>query len=141
MPASSEFKVRRRAAKNNRRIEILISSARSSWLQTLHFQMTATFASQASTQNQHRHHICIAESVDRSRDSITPGCSHIDRMGCGGVLAIVLQAAMAQEVMSLLDLDGAERILDVGCGDGKIAAKMPIVTARVRSWASILHAT
>lgn len=35
-----------------------------------------------------------------------------------------LQAAMAQEVMSLLDLDGAERILDVGCGDGKITAQI-----------------
>jgi trans-aconitate 2-methyltransferase len=40
-----------------------------------------------------------------------------------------LQAAMAEEVLSLLDLRGAERILDVGCGNGKttteIAARVP----------------
>jgi trans-aconitate 2-methyltransferase len=40
-----------------------------------------------------------------------------------------LQAAMAEEVLSLLDLHGAERILDVGCGNGKttaeIAARVP----------------
>jgi trans-aconitate 2-methyltransferase len=33
-----------------------------------------------------------------------------------------LQAAMAQEVLALLDLKGSERILDVGCGEGKITA-------------------
>ena len=31
---------------------------------------------------------------------------------------------MAQEVLALLDLKGSERILDVGCGDGKITAKI-----------------
>ncbi len=31
-----------------------------------------------------------------------------------------LQEAMAGEILTLLDLGGAERILDVGCGDGKI---------------------
>src|SRR6201986_337742 len=40
-----------------------------------------------------------------------------------------LQAAMAKEVLSLLDLEGNERILDVGCGNGKttaeIAARFP----------------
>jgi trans-aconitate 2-methyltransferase len=35
-----------------------------------------------------------------------------------------LQEAMAQEVLALLDLKGAERILDVGCGDGKITAEI-----------------
>jgi trans-aconitate 2-methyltransferase len=35
-----------------------------------------------------------------------------------------LQEAMAQEVLALLDLKGSERILDVGCGDGKITAEM-----------------
>jgi len=35
-----------------------------------------------------------------------------------------LQEAMAQEVLALLDLKGSERILDVGCGDGKITAKI-----------------
>src|SRR5205807_9138500 len=35
-----------------------------------------------------------------------------------------LQKAMAQEVIALLDLNGSERILDVGCGDGKITAEI-----------------
>lgn len=35
-----------------------------------------------------------------------------------------LQAAMAEEQLSRLDLEGVERILDVGCGDGKITAKI-----------------
>lgn len=39
-----------------------------------------------------------------------------------------LQEAMAQEVIALLDLNGSERILDVGCGDGKITAQ---IAARV----------
>jgi trans-aconitate 2-methyltransferase len=40
-----------------------------------------------------------------------------------------LQAAMAEEVLSLLKLEGGERILDIGCGNGKttaaIAARVP----------------
>jgi trans-aconitate methyltransferase len=39
-----------------------------------------------------------------------------------------LQQAMAQEQLGLLTLEGAERILDVGCGDGKITAD---IAARV----------
>jgi trans-aconitate 2-methyltransferase len=35
-----------------------------------------------------------------------------------------LQEAMAQEIIALLDLKGSERILDVGCGDGKITAEI-----------------
>jgi trans-aconitate 2-methyltransferase len=35
-----------------------------------------------------------------------------------------LQLAMAEEVLSLLDLNGASRILDVGCGNGKITAEI-----------------
>src|ERR1700739_634161 len=35
-----------------------------------------------------------------------------------------LQQAMAEEVLALLDLEGAERVLDVGCGDGKITAEI-----------------
>src|SRR5204862_8296398 len=35
-----------------------------------------------------------------------------------------LQEAMAQEVIALLDLRDSERILDVGCGDGKITAEI-----------------
>ncbi len=41
-----------------------------------------------------------------------------------------LQEAMAQEVLALLDLKGAERILDVGCGDGKITAEIASRAAR-----------
>jgi trans-aconitate 2-methyltransferase len=40
-----------------------------------------------------------------------------------------LQATMAEEVLSLLKLQGAERVLDIGCGNGKttaeIAARLP----------------
>ncbi len=39
-----------------------------------------------------------------------------------------LQQAMAEEVLALLDFEGAERILDVGCGNGKITAE---IAARV----------
>ena len=35
-----------------------------------------------------------------------------------------LQQAMAEEVLFRLDLDGARRILDVGCGNGKITAEI-----------------
>src|SRR5688572_26926494 len=33
-----------------------------------------------------------------------------------------LQQAMAQEQLASLTLEGSERILDVGCGDGKVTA-------------------
>ena len=43
-----------------------------------------------------------------------------------------LQAAMADEVLSTLPLQGDEQLLDVGCGDGKlsarIAARLPLGT-------------
>jgi trans-aconitate 2-methyltransferase len=39
-----------------------------------------------------------------------------------------LQQAMAEEVLSLLDLKGTERVLDVGCGNGKVTAE---IAARV----------
>jgi trans-aconitate 2-methyltransferase len=35
-----------------------------------------------------------------------------------------LQQAMAEEALALLDLKGSERILDVGCGNGKITAEI-----------------
>ena len=35
-----------------------------------------------------------------------------------------LQEAMAGEVLALLDLTGSERVLDVGCGDGRITAEI-----------------
>ena len=39
-----------------------------------------------------------------------------------------LQQAMAKEVLSLLNLKGAERVLDLGCGQGKVTAE---IAARV----------
>ena len=39
-----------------------------------------------------------------------------------------LQEAMATEVLSLLDLKGTERVLDLGCGNGKVTAE---IAARV----------
>src|SRR5262249_55030871 len=39
-----------------------------------------------------------------------------------------LQAALAEEQLGRLTLSGAERVLDVGCGDGKITAE---IAARV----------
>jgi trans-aconitate 2-methyltransferase len=39
-----------------------------------------------------------------------------------------LQRAMAEEVLALLDMAGAQRVLDVGCGNGKITAE---IAARV----------
>jgi trans-aconitate 2-methyltransferase len=41
-----------------------------------------------------------------------------------------LQATMAQEVLALLDLNGSERVLDVGCGEGKITAEIASRVAR-----------
>jgi trans-aconitate 2-methyltransferase len=35
-----------------------------------------------------------------------------------------LQQAMAEEVLALLDLKGGERVLDVGCGNGKITTQI-----------------
>lgn len=35
-----------------------------------------------------------------------------------------LQRAMVEEVLALLDLEGSERVLDVGCGDGRITAEI-----------------
>lgn len=39
-----------------------------------------------------------------------------------------LQGAMAEEVLALLELAGSERVLDIGCGDGRITAE---IAARV----------
>lgn len=39
-----------------------------------------------------------------------------------------LQAAMAEEVLHLLDLKGTERVLDIGCGNGKTTSE---IAARV----------
>src|SRR5215210_7980785 len=35
-----------------------------------------------------------------------------------------LQESMAEEVLGLLDVEGSERVLDVGCGDGRITAQI-----------------
>ncbi|HXX17047.1 MAG TPA: methyltransferase domain-containing protein [Candidatus Eremiobacteraceae bacterium] len=39
-----------------------------------------------------------------------------------------LQESMAQEVLALLQVNGSERVLDIGCGDGRITAQ---IAARV----------
>ena len=41
-----------------------------------------------------------------------------------------LQEAMAAEVLALLDVRGDERVLDVGCGDGRITARIADRVAR-----------
>ena len=35
-----------------------------------------------------------------------------------------LQEAMADEVLALLDVEGSERVLDIGCGDGRVTAEI-----------------
>jgi trans-aconitate 2-methyltransferase len=41
-----------------------------------------------------------------------------------------LQEAMAAEVLALLDFEGSERVLDIGCGDGKITAQVAMRVPR-----------
>ncbi len=41
-----------------------------------------------------------------------------------------LQAAMADEALALLDLKGSERVLDIGCGDGRITAEIAVRVPR-----------
>ncbi|HJU05030.1 MAG TPA: class I SAM-dependent methyltransferase [Nitrospiraceae bacterium] len=41
-----------------------------------------------------------------------------------------LQKMMAGEALALLDLAGSERVLDVGCGDGKITAEVAVRVPR-----------
>jgi len=41
-----------------------------------------------------------------------------------------LQQAMAEEVLALLDLKGSERVLDIGCGDGKVTAAIAVRVQR-----------
>ena len=45
-----------------------------------------------------------------------------DASGYAGISG--LQQAMATEVLALLRLDGSERVLDVGCGNGKVTAEI-----------------
>lgn len=43
---------------------------------------------------------------------------------CGYARISGLQQAMASEVLALLKLNGSERVLDVGCGNGKVTAEI-----------------
>src|SRR5947209_2588520 len=45
-----------------------------------------------------------------------------------------LQQAMAEEQLGQLTLEGNERILDVGCGDGKITAQIAARVPRGKAW-------
>ena len=45
-----------------------------------------------------------------------------DASGYAGISG--LQQAMATEVLALLRLSGSERVLDVGCGNGKVTAEI-----------------
>src|SRR5437867_10901039 len=62
------------------------------------------------------------QSRDRLRHSSLPNMTEWDAAEYSRRSS--LQEAMAQEVLALLDLKGSERILDVGCGDGKITAQI-----------------
>src|SRR5213080_2523915 len=62
------------------------------------------------------------QSRDRLRHSSLPNMTEWDAAEYSRRSS--LQEAMAQEVLALLDLNGSERILDVGCGDGKITAEI-----------------
>src|SRR5436309_11711445 len=62
------------------------------------------------------------QSRDRLRHSSLPNMTEWD--AAEYYRRSSLQEAMAQEVLALLDLKGSERILDVGCGDGKITAEI-----------------
>ena len=44
-----------------------------------------------------------------------------------------LQATMAKEALSMLNLQGNERILDIGCGNGKTTAEIAARVPQVRS--------
>ena len=56
---------------------------------------------------------------------------------CGYARISALQQAMATEVLALLKLNGSERVLDVGCGNGKSPQRSLLVCQRGRSSASI----
>ena len=43
---------------------------------------------------------------------------------CGYARISALQQTMATEVLALLKLNGSERVLDVGCGNGKVTAEI-----------------
>lgn len=42
-----------------------------------------------------------------------------------------LQRAMADEVLELLDVEGSEQVLDIGCGQGKVTAEIAARVARL----------
>ena len=56
----------------------------------------------------------LAETKSKMTEWNAPGYNRISK----------LQEAMAAEVLALLDLKGTERVLDVGCGNGKVTAQI-----------------
>ena len=52
-----------------------------------------------------------------------------------------LQETMAAQVLALLKFTGHERVLDIGCGDGRITAEIATACRTVPFWAWMLPAT
>ena len=48
---------------------------------------------------------------------------------------------MADEVLALLDLQGSERVLDIGCGDRRITAEIAARVPAERSWGGSISRT
>src|SRR5437868_5445149 len=66
----------------------------------------------------------IAHATDDFREWLSRRPSMIEWNATEYAKQSSLQAAMASEVLALIDLEGTERVLDVGCGDGKISAQI-----------------
>src|ERR1700733_6506372 len=55
-----------------------------------------------------------------------PGVRMTEWNAAGYVRISELQATMAAQMLGLLDLKGAERVLDIGCGDGRITTEIAL---------------
>ncbi len=66
----------------------------------------------------------VVKSFNCESDSALPITRMTEWDAAGYSRISSLQAAMAREVLALLELDGSERIIDIGCGAGKITAEI-----------------